>query len=60
VAPITLQFYRDAGIAKGMRVLDVGSGAGDTALLLAELVGDDGFVVGVDRAAAAVDAARTG
>ena len=28
VAPITLQFYRDAGIAKGMRVLDVGCGAG--------------------------------
>ena len=58
VAPITLQFYRDAGIAKGMRVLDVGCGAGDTALLLAELVGDDGFVLGVDRAPAAVAAAR--
>jgi SAM-dependent methyltransferase len=54
VDPFTLQFYRDAGISKGMRVLDVECGAGDTALLLAELVGDDGLVIGVDRAPAAV------
>jgi ubiquinone/menaquinone biosynthesis C-methylase UbiE len=38
--------------------LDVGCGAGDTALLLAELVGDDGFILGIDRAPAAVAAAR--
>src|SRR3984957_161831 len=57
VDPFTLQFYRDAGISKGMRVLDVGCGAGDTALLLAELVGDDGLVVGVDLAPARVAAA---
>jgi hypothetical protein len=37
-----------------LRFLDVGCGARDTALLLAELVGDDGLVVGVDRARAAV------
>jgi tRNA A58 N-methylase Trm61 len=54
VDPFTLQFYHNAGISKGMRVLRVGSGARDTALLLAELVGDDGLVVGVDRAPAAV------
>ena len=35
----------------------MGCGAGDTALLLAELVGDDGLVIGVDRAPAAVAAA---
>jgi SAM-dependent methyltransferase len=33
-----------------MRVLDVGSGAGDVAFLAAELVGETGEVVGVDRA----------
>jgi len=40
-----------------MRVLDVGSGAGDVAFLAAELVGDGGEVVGVDRSAEAHAAA---
>ena len=31
-----------------MKVLDVGSGAGDVALTLAEFVGTEGSVVGVD------------
>ena len=31
-----------------MKVLDVGSGAGDVALTLAEFVGPDGTVIGVD------------
>jgi len=48
IDPITRRFYRAAGIVEGMRVLDVGSGAGDTALLLAGLVGSAGAVVGVD------------
>jgi 2-polyprenyl-3-methyl-5-hydroxy-6-metoxy-1,4-benzoquinol methylase len=55
--PVTRQFLRDAGIRTGMRVLDVGSGAGDVAVLAAELVGDDGEVIGTDTAAAAVTAA---
>src|SRR5205823_4764636 len=38
----------DAGIARGMAVLDVGSGAGDSALVAAELVGPEGRVVGVE------------
>ncbi len=58
VEPITRSFFLEAGIAPGMRVLDVGSGAGDVALLAAELVGDAGEVVGVDRAAAALATAR--
>jgi SAM-dependent methyltransferase len=58
IDPITRRFFRDAGIIPGMRVLDVGSGAGDTAFLAAELVGNTGEVVGVDRAPAAVVAAR--
>jgi hypothetical protein len=31
--PLTRQLFRDAGIAPGMRVLDVGSGSGDVAFL---------------------------
>jgi ubiquinone/menaquinone biosynthesis C-methylase UbiE len=59
VDPFTRQFFRDAGVTQGMRVLDVGSGAGDTALLVAELVGDSGEVLGVDRAPLAVAAAQS-
>jgi len=55
--PVTRQFLRDAGIVAGMRVLDIGSGAGDVAFLAAELVGGSGEVIGTDRAAAAVAAA---
>ena len=40
-----------------MRVLDVGSGAGDVTLLLAELVGPQGRVVGVDMNAEILDTA---
>ncbi|MEZ5421249.1 MAG: methyltransferase domain-containing protein [Vicinamibacterales bacterium] len=46
------------GIGPGQRVLDIGCGAGDVSLLAGELVGRDGAVVGVDRAAAAVASAR--
>ena len=45
----TRHVFEQAGIAPGMRVLDVGSGAGDVALLLADLVGPDGAVVGIDQ-----------
>lgn len=56
--PITERLLRGAGIAKGMRVLDVGCGAGDVSLLLAELVGRDGRVVAIDQSTAALAAAR--
>ena len=39
VAPITDRFFREAGIGSGQRVLDLGSGVGDVAMLLARLVG---------------------
>jgi SAM-dependent methyltransferase len=58
VDPITQRFFREAGIIPGMRVLDVGTGAGDVAFLAAEIVGDEGEVVGVDRVPAALEAAR--
>jgi transposase len=55
--PFTRQFYREAGIAEGMKVLGIGCGAGCAALVLAELVGESGSVLGIDRAPAAVASA---
>ncbi|MCA9101630.1 MAG: class I SAM-dependent methyltransferase [Planctomycetales bacterium] len=52
--PVTRQFLREAGIAPGMHVLDVGSGAGEVAFLAAELVGETGSVLGTDRVPSAV------
>lgn len=49
LAPITRRLLRNSGICEGMRVLDVGCGAGDVSLLAAELVGSTGFVTGIDR-----------
>ena len=40
--------FEAAGITQGMSVLDVGSGAGDVSFLVAELVGAEGHVVGID------------
>lgn len=45
----TAATFRAAGIAPGMRVLDLGSGAGDVAMLAADLVGPTGSVLGLDR-----------
>jgi ubiquinone/menaquinone biosynthesis C-methylase UbiE len=52
--PMTQRLLRAAGIGPGMRVLDLGSGAGDVALLAAELVGPDGSVTGIDRDARSI------
>src|SRR5438132_9215765 len=54
-APFTSHLFEQAGIGPGMRILDVGSGAGDVAFLAAELVGPSGNVIGVDRVGAAVE-----
>ncbi|MCY3741447.1 MAG: methyltransferase domain-containing protein [Candidatus Poribacteria bacterium] len=54
----THRLCRRAGITVGMRVLEIGSGAGDVALMLAELVGPTGKVVGVDVNADILDTAR--
>lgn len=45
---VTRRFLLRSGISKGMKVLDVGSGAGDVALTVADFVGDEGTVIGVD------------
>lgn len=55
----TKHFFQQAGIAPGMKVLDVGSGAGDVALLLAELIGPTGSIVGVDVYPGVLESART-
>jgi 2-polyprenyl-3-methyl-5-hydroxy-6-metoxy-1,4-benzoquinol methylase len=53
--PFTRQLFQEAGISKGMRILDVGCGSGDVTFLAADLVGRSGEVVGVDRERKAVD-----
>jgi len=55
--PLTERVFQAAGLRQGMRVLDLGSGAGDVAMLAAGLVGSDGAVVGIERDPAAVVAA---
>ncbi|MYC74517.1 methyltransferase domain-containing protein [Candidatus Poribacteria bacterium] len=54
----TQRLCKRAGITEGMRVLEIGSGAGDVALTIAELVGPAGQIVGVDVNAAILDTAR--
>jgi len=55
LGPFTRQLFEEAGIGRGMRVLDVGCGSGDVTFLAADLVGPSGEVVGVDRERRAVD-----
>ena len=58
LAPATRMIFQTAGIRPGMRVLDLGCGAGDVAFVAAGLVGPDGHVVGVDRSPQALTRAR--
>src|SRR5215469_8853181 len=58
IAPITERFFCEAGIGPGQRILDLGSGMGDVAMLVARLVGPSGEVVGVERDANSIARAR--
>jgi len=58
IGSTTERLLRQAGIRRGMRVLDLGCGAGDVSMLAAELVGRPGSVVGIDRSAEAIERAR--
>ena len=49
---------RAAGVERGMRVLDLGCGFGETSLLIAKVVGASGLVVGVDSSAEAIGVAE--
>ena len=56
---VTRRLLNMAGVDRGMRVLDIGSGTGDVAMTAAELVGPEGSVVGVDMNPAILETART-
>jgi len=58
LAPCTERLFREAGIGSGQRVLDVGSGVGDVAMLAARLVGPSGEVVGIERDPRSIARAR--
>ena len=55
---LTEDLLRRAGIASGMHVLDIGSGAGDVSLLAGELVGPSGRVLGIERSTEATQIAH--
>lgn len=57
-APFTRRMLEQAGLGTGARVLDVGTGAGDVALMVAEMVGPSGAVVGVDHNPEVLETAR--
>jgi methyltransferase family protein len=56
--PLTERFFRDAGVAAGQRVLELGSGAGHVAMLTSRIVGPAGEVVGFERDAGSIARAR--
>lgn len=55
IGPFTEKFLRMAGVGPGMRVLELGSGMGDVALLAADIVGPGGGVLGLDRDATGLE-----
>jgi ubiquinone/menaquinone biosynthesis C-methylase UbiE len=58
LAPVTERFLRDAGIASGHRVLELGSGVGDVSMLVARIVGRSGEVVAIERDGRTISRAR--
>ena len=53
----TRLLLRATGIGEGMRVLDLGTGLGHVSAILAELVGPEGEVVGLDQSAEVLEVA---
>jgi ubiquinone/menaquinone biosynthesis C-methylase UbiE len=56
--PLTERLFLEAGIGPGQRVLELGSGVGDVAMLAAKLVGGSGEVVGIERDSRSIARAR--
>jgi SAM-dependent methyltransferase len=60
LAEVTSLLFELAAIQPGWRVLDVGTGTGETAMQAAGIVGPTGHVLAVDSSAAMIEAARVG
>jgi ubiquinone/menaquinone biosynthesis C-methylase UbiE len=58
IEPVTRRLIRESGIGPGMRVLDIGCGAGDVSFLTAAFVGPTGNVLGIDQSPDSVALAR--
>ena len=58
IGPLGLVALQRATIQPGARVVDVGCGCGQTSLELAELVGPNGFVLGIDISQPMLNRAR--
>jgi SAM-dependent methyltransferase len=58
ISNLTRHLLEDLPLRRGIRILDVGAGAGDVALTLAKITGPRGQVVCVDSDAAALEIAR--
>jgi ubiquinone/menaquinone biosynthesis C-methylase UbiE len=54
----TQRFLLDAGVRAGMHVLELGSGTGEVSAVIAELVGAQGAVVGLERSESMLAQAR--
>jgi ubiquinone/menaquinone biosynthesis C-methylase UbiE len=58
IGDLTREALVEAGLTRGMSVLDLGCGPGDVSFLAAQIVGAEGSVLGVDRSGPALDLAR--
>jgi ubiquinone/menaquinone biosynthesis C-methylase UbiE len=56
--PMVLDCWRKAGITTGMRVVDVGAGPGYATIDLAEIVGETGQILAVERSRRFIEAAQ--
>jgi ubiquinone/menaquinone biosynthesis C-methylase UbiE len=54
---VTRRLMPDAAVREGMRVLDIGCGRGNVAVLAAGLVGPSGWVLGIDSDSTAIESA---